>query len=270
MRILVIDDNPLDIELVSRMLHRRLEAAVESVHTAEEGLRRLAVEEFDVVLVDYCLPGQNGLEFLQALQAERISTPVLLVTARGDEKIQEVARRAGAIDYISKDESLTPALPRAVEAAAEKGRAFKASRDRARAEELWHTAEKRIEELQLRVESLQTSHKVSGSVLNGFSAEHRSAVMKALTGRYGELLLGWMGSEAEATRARTQLQALVHELAQLGFGAEQVVSLHTDAVHRLKSQHDVLSSQNGCTPRMLLLELSLSLLDVYRQRATSG
>lgn len=269
MRILVIDDNPLDIELVSRMLHRRLDAAVESVHTAEEGLRRLAVEEFDVVLVDYCLPGQNGLEFLHALQAERISTPVLLVTARGDDRIQEVARRAGAIDYISKDESLTPALPRAVEAAAEKGRAFKASRERARAEELWHSAEKRIEELELRVETLQTSQKTSGGFFQSLNPTVRLEVMKALTSRYDELLRGWMGNEAEATRARTQLQGLVHELARLGLGAEQVVSLHTDAVHRLKREQDVLSSQTGCPPRMLLLEVSLSLLDVYRLRGVN-
>lgn len=267
MRVLVIDDNPLDIELISRMLQRRLEATVESVHTAEEGLRRLQVEEFDAVLLDYCLPGQNGIEFLREVQELNLLTPVLVVTSRGDARIMEGAMEAGAVDYISKDESLTPALPRAVEAAVARGRAHRASLERARAEELWHNAEKRISELETRVTRIQTGPRELGSELQRLPTDSRRTAVKHLVERYIQILQLWVGTTQEAQRAREILGDLVMELRGLGFSAEQLVSLHTDSLHRLRELKAELMPQNGCTPRMLLLEASLALLDAYRRGA---
>lgn len=267
MRVLVIDDNPLDIELISRMLHKRLEASVESVHTGEEGLRRLQVEEFDVVLLDYCLPGQNGLEFLKEIQGLNIITPVLLITARGDENIMEVAIQAGAVDYISKDEAMTPALPRAVEAAAERGRASRASRERERAEEMWHTAEQRIYELESQMVQIQTAQKGVGTAMQKLGEDARSKVLRLTADRYEKILRYWVGTQQEAEVARKSLGELVVEMLRLGFSAEQLVSLHTDSLLRLRKQSIELHPQNGCTPRMLLLEASLSLLDAYRRSA---
>jgi len=275
MRVLIIDDNPLDIELVSRMLQKRLGATVESVHTAEEGLRRLQVEEFDAVLLDYCLPGQNGLDFLREIQFHQIRTPVLLVTARGDNKIQEVARQSGASDYISKDEALTPALYRAVEAAAERGRAARALRERDRADELRHDAERIISAMEQRIEHLETSF---GSVSplarkplhDALSTNDRDQKFPQLSIRYGDILRLWSGTQSEGVKAREAVGLLIAELFRLGFSGEQLVSLHTAALHTLREQKwEPAHPNNGCSPRMLLLETSLALLDAYRRAAIS-
>jgi CheY-like chemotaxis protein len=272
MRVLIIDDNPLDIELVSRMLGKRLGATVESAHTGEEGLRRLKVEMFDVVLLDYSLPGQNGLDFLRDLQDLQISTPVLLVTARGDTRIQEEALQAGAVDYISKDESLTPALYRAVEAAAERGRAARAFKERDRAEELRHNAEMVISALEHRIENLESSigstpRPAHAPKMETLSAEDKEAVITQLTQTYGQILKLWTGNQADAQKAREALSPLIAELFRLGFNAEQLVSLHTASCHYLRDQKWEGHSQSGCSPRMLLIEAALALLDAYRRAA---
>jgi len=235
------------------------------VHTAEEGLRRLQVEEFDAVLLDYCLPGQNGLEFLKEVQELNLLTPVLVVTSRGDARIMEGAMQAGAVDYISKDESLTPALPRAVEAAVARGRANRASLERARAEELWHNAEKRISELENRVTRFQSGPRELGASLQHMPQEGRRSTLRGLVDRYIEILRLWVGTPLEAQRARESLGDLVMDLLRLGFSAEQLVSLHTDSLHRIRELKAELLPQGGCTPRMLLLEASLALLDAYRR-----
>lgn len=270
MRVLMIDDNPLDIEVISRMLLRGLQATVESVHTAEEGLRRLGVQEYDVVLVDYCLPGKNGIEFLSELRILKLSTPVLLITARGDEHMEETARQAGATGYISKDEALTPALGRSVMAASERGRAQKAIRDRDRVEELWHTAEKRIHELEQQVGSLQANPQLGRKKLSSLSSSAQGLEFKALVQRYRDILLRFVGTQAEAQRAREQLGIFVIELMQNGFTAEHLVSLHTETLHALREHHEELRSMNGCTPRMMLLEAALALLDAWRRAALTA
>lgn len=275
MRVLIIDDNPLDIELVSRMLHKRLGAVVESVHTAEEGLRRLQVEFFDVVLLDYCLPGRNGLDFLREFQGRDISVPVLLVTARGDDNIQEIARQAGAVDYISKDEYLTPALHRAVIAAAEHGRAARANRERDRAEELRRNAEKIIAALEQRIEHLESAvgsrdGTLHQQTLGGLSDDKRKAVLDSLSIRYRDILKAWVGSPSESQRAREMLSELVADLFNLRFSAEQLVSLHTDTCHLLREEQWEGHPGRGCSPRMLLIEASLSLLDAYRRALGIG
>lgn len=270
MRVLMIDDNPLDIEVISRMLQRGQQATVESVHTAEEGIRRLGVQEYDVVLVDYCLPGKNGIEFLAELAAHKLTTPVLLITARGDERMEETARQAGAAGYVSKDEALTPALTRAVVAAAERGRAQRAIRDRDRVEELWHTAEKRIQELEHRVGSLQANPSLGRKRAAALHGGLHGAEFRALVQRYREILVRFVGTQTEAQRAREQLGDFVIELMQHGFTAEHLVSLHTETLHLLRESHEELRSMNGCTPRMLLLEAALALLDAWRRAALTA
>ncbi len=280
MRILIIDDNPLDIELVSRMLKRRLGAEVESVHTAEEGRRRLLVEEFDVVLLDYFLPGRNGIDFLKTIAKDDIHVPIIVVSAVGDERVEHSALEAGAVDYLSKEESLSPALIRAIVAASERGRADRAVRERDRAERLRRKAELIIGALERRVNQLEASIGAGGAgcvhtAFDELDERKRLEVEAELIDRYRAIVRKWIGTPAEGREAREMLGSLVADMFRYGFGAEQLVGLHWAACQDLRDERLSRSNKHGkhgkkgARPRMLLVEAALALLDAYRRAALS-
>ncbi len=76
-----------------------------NVTTAPDGDRahELALSRhFDVVVLDLMLPGRSGLEVLRAMRDARLTTPVLVLTAKGDESDKVAGLDLGADDYVSK------------------------------------------------------------------------------------------------------------------------------------------------------------------------
>ena len=83
-------------------------AAVDG-HEARATLRS---QRFDLVVLDVMLPGPSGLELLRELRQRDTDTPVLLLTARGDESDKVLGLELGADDYVSKPFSLRELLAR--------------------------------------------------------------------------------------------------------------------------------------------------------------
>src|SRR5579885_1825851 len=77
-----------------------------SASDAEQGLRLLRQEKFDLVITDLKLPGMDGLEFLQAVKRTDARIPVILMTAFGTVETAVQAMKAGASDYVLKPFSL--------------------------------------------------------------------------------------------------------------------------------------------------------------------
>jgi len=104
-RVLVVDDNPEDVAIVRRLLaqYQRREFQVLSAHSASQGLERLGTEGADLVLLDYSMPGEDGVSFLRRLALTVDHPPVILLTGRGDERVAVEAIRSGACDYLAKD-----------------------------------------------------------------------------------------------------------------------------------------------------------------------
>ena len=100
--VLVVDDEPTIAEVVSRYLER----AGYSATTAADGLEavRLAGERRpDLVVLDVLLPGLDGLQVLRRLrEGEEGPTPVILLTARGEQEDKLAGLRSGADDYVVK------------------------------------------------------------------------------------------------------------------------------------------------------------------------
>ena len=113
LRLLLVDDDEVDRFAAIRALR---EAGfdslpeVEEAETGESGLARLASERFDCVLLDYRLPGLDGLEVLAELRSRGIEQAVLMLTGAGDEALVIEALRGGAIDYLPKDSLTSQAL----------------------------------------------------------------------------------------------------------------------------------------------------------------
>jgi two-component system, OmpR family, response regulator VicR len=99
-RVLVVDDEPIVRDVLKRYLGR----AGFEVHTAADGeaaLERFAETDPDLVLLDLMLPRVDGFEVFRRIRA-RNGTPVIMLTARGDETDRIVGLDLGADDYVGK------------------------------------------------------------------------------------------------------------------------------------------------------------------------
>jgi len=102
-RILVVDDNEMNRDMLSRRLHRR-GYHVTTAKDGEEALAILAEKAFDLVLLDIMMPGIDGLGVLELIRAKHslIPLPVIMVTAKDEGDFVVRALDLGANDYVTK------------------------------------------------------------------------------------------------------------------------------------------------------------------------
>ena len=100
-KLLVIEDNP-DLAFG---LRNNFEIEGYEVEVADDGLvglERARRWSPDIILLDLMLPGMDGYRVLRTLRAEGLDTPVLILTARGEEADKVMGFRHGADDYVTK------------------------------------------------------------------------------------------------------------------------------------------------------------------------
>jgi CheY-like chemotaxis protein len=102
-KILVIDDSEDDRFLYKRCLQKSgTSYTVVETANGEDGLARIEAEPFACVLLDYSLPGRNGVEILKRIRSKHPFVPVVMLTGLGNEKVAVDAMKEGAQNYISK------------------------------------------------------------------------------------------------------------------------------------------------------------------------
>ncbi len=140
LRILNLEDSPLDAELVHATLTQDgIECEILRVQTRADFLAALESGDFDLILADYSLPSFDGLAALKVAQEIRPEVPFVLVSGTlGEERAIE-ALKSGATDYVLKQRlgRLVPAVRRAVQEAEERT-------ERKRAEEALKESEERF------------------------------------------------------------------------------------------------------------------------------
>ncbi len=97
--LLIEDDRKLSALLVEFLAQHQVAATPALDATA--ALRALETERFDILLVDLMLPGMDGLTLTKRIR-ERWNTPIIMVTARGDDADKIVGLELGADDYLAK------------------------------------------------------------------------------------------------------------------------------------------------------------------------
>ena len=111
MRILVVEDERTLAGFVEQSLHAE-GYAVTVVHDGERAELEALAGDYGLVLLDVMLPGESGLEVLDAIRARKPELPVIMVTARGaiEQRVEGLDR--GANDYVTKPFSLEELLAR--------------------------------------------------------------------------------------------------------------------------------------------------------------
>ena len=102
-RILVIDDEPLNHQLVSKALEK-LDCQILSAEDGTSGIARARTLKPDIIITDVMMPDINGYEVTRLLrrEAQFYSTPILVLTAQAGLKDKLHAFEVGADDYLSK------------------------------------------------------------------------------------------------------------------------------------------------------------------------
>ena len=102
-RILVVDDEEHILELLEYNLEQEGYQALKA-DTGEKALDILKKEEVDLVILDWMLPGMNGIDVLKKIRSSENHSqlPVILLTAKGDEISKVLGLEIGADDYLTK------------------------------------------------------------------------------------------------------------------------------------------------------------------------
>ena len=112
--VLVVDDSPVDQQLVGGLLKRDFDWIVEYAECGESALQKISDIFPDIVVTDLQMPNMNGIELCKQTRQEYPHVPVILTTGQGSESLAVEALRAGAASYVPKS-ALAESLPDTVE-----------------------------------------------------------------------------------------------------------------------------------------------------------
>lgn len=180
--ILVVDDEPVQREMVSGFLKRQgfNVTSAESGGKASELFRQ---ESFDLVLTDQKMPNMSGLDLLQAVHAINPETAVILMTAYGSIESAVSSIKGGAIDYLTKPLNLDQLLFR-IRQASERHRLFAENRELREALQERHRIEGIIGESGPMLEVLSLVRRVAPSdatvLIRGESGTGKELIAKAI------------------------------------------------------------------------------------------
>lgn len=104
MKIIIIDDNPLDLNLISKIIEETFEIHTINFTSSREALRWVKTNDVDIVILDCLMPSPNGIEFVYFLRNIKhyIDIPVIMITVSEEKEIKYQALEMGVNFYIQK------------------------------------------------------------------------------------------------------------------------------------------------------------------------
>jgi DNA-binding NtrC family response regulator len=100
-KILIVDDEP-NICLILQAALERAGFAASTIHSAEDAVKLISEQQYELIISDVMMPGMTGVELLKHLNETSQNIPVLLMTAYGTIQGAVDAMRLGAVDYLTK------------------------------------------------------------------------------------------------------------------------------------------------------------------------
>jgi DNA-binding response OmpR family regulator len=101
MKLLIIEDDEAILSLLKRGLEEE-EMVVDTATSGEDGEYLAEVNHYDIIILDWMLPGKSGIEILKDLRKNNINTPVLMLTAKDTMENKLEGLNEGADDYLIK------------------------------------------------------------------------------------------------------------------------------------------------------------------------
>lgn len=101
MKLLIIEDDENILSLLQRAFSED-DYVVDSAMDGEEGEYLALMNSYDVIILDWMLPLKNGIEVISSLREKNITTPTIILSAKGETEDKIVGLKHGADDYLSK------------------------------------------------------------------------------------------------------------------------------------------------------------------------
>ena len=118
-KVLLVDDEEDFLEVMAeRMQARGIEVSTSS--SAEEALRMIENEPFDAIILDFMMPGMDGIETLKVIKAKKPELQIILLTGHATVQKGVEAMKLGALDFIEKPADLEILTEKIKKAKAEK------------------------------------------------------------------------------------------------------------------------------------------------------
>jgi len=193
LRILHLEDDPRDSELVESMLvEEGIDCELIRVGNRDEFRAAVEQESFDIILADYALPSFDGMSALAIALSQRPTVPFILLSGTAGEEVAAESVKSGATDYVLKDRPsrLVPCIRRALREAEER-------RERLRAEESLRESEERLRTVIRHMPVLMAAFDQQGNVVawnrecervTGYSADEMLGDPKAMERLYPHAL----------------------------------------------------------------------------------
>jgi DNA-binding response OmpR family regulator len=122
--VLLVEDDEDDYIIANELLMETEagEFHLDWVATYDAAIEKMSLNQHDVYLVDYVLGEKNGLDLLHEARKKGCKAPIIFLTGRGDREIDLAAMKAGAADYLDKEDLRAPLLERSIRYAIERKR----------------------------------------------------------------------------------------------------------------------------------------------------
>ncbi|MCC8931606.1 MULTISPECIES: response regulator [Rhizobiaceae] len=104
MAVLIVEDNPTNAMIIKHLAKKVTSKEIKVAGDGNTALMLCHTESFEILIVDYQLPGMSGLQFVKAvrLMDRYCDTPVVMVTADDQPRLCEEAKAAGVTDFLRK------------------------------------------------------------------------------------------------------------------------------------------------------------------------
>lgn len=262
MKILLVEDNEDDILRVRRLCAASPDIDLIAVHRLADAKEAVRGGEIDVVLLDLTLPDSAGLITLENLRASADHLPVVILTGINEEAIGLAAVKAGAQDFLDKDQLTAPLLVRAVRYALERQRVLGSMAELSQQEE--------------RLRELYELQRLSGD--NPTEVTARSFELRSLReaapeqfeefkDQYASILVDALDTKVFKVEHRVgdRLRRLAESAGRLRAGPRDIVQIHLEVLHAQMQQESSGRAQAYLEEgRLLLLEFMGYLAGFYR------
>lgn len=111
MKILIIEDDQKIANAIARGLKQE-NFTTEAIYDGDSGLSAILYDEYDLIILDWMLPGTDGVKICREVRQAKIKTPILFLTAKGQISDKVEALDVGADDYLVKPFSFEELLAR--------------------------------------------------------------------------------------------------------------------------------------------------------------
>ena len=103
-QVLIVDDAEINLVLFQALVKRMGNSESITFSDPLQGLAWAKEHEFDLLIIDYMMPGLDGIEFIEQLRAmpEKQNSPVLMITANDQKQVRYRALEVGATDFLTK------------------------------------------------------------------------------------------------------------------------------------------------------------------------